>query len=311
MSEILFADDDAAMREMVSDILLNAGHRVRLVENGQAALDEVRRSPPDLVLLDQRMPSLNGLQVCRSLKDDPRLEHLPVILVTAQGRTEDRIEGFDAGANDYLPKPFDARELLARVNALLRITRQGLDRNPTSGLAGGEAVRRHFQRRIEEQRPFSVCYFDLDHFKPFGDRFGFSLGDLVIRDAAQVLAAAAAADDFVGHIGGDDFILMCAAERARGVAVAVQEGFRRRLAERLPPEVVQAGGYESVDREGNPRTFPLTRLTAAIVNLAPSAAISLDALGVRVAEAKQEAKRTEDGIVEMTFPADGGEVDRG
>src|SRR3712207_2211966 len=109
MSVILFADDDLAMRQMVSDLLRAAGHQVRLASDGRTALDEARADPPDLVILDYRMGRPNGLEVCRTIKSTPRLAHLPVLMLTAQGEVEDRIRGFDAGADDYLPKPFDPR----------------------------------------------------------------------------------------------------------------------------------------------------------------------------------------------------------
>src|SRR5690606_38539754 len=108
--------------EMVGDVLRAAGHHVRLASNGRAALRAVEEAPPDLIVLDYRMGPPDGFEVCRALKADPRFEHLPVLILTAEGGVEDRLQGFDSGADDYLPKPFDARELTARVRALLRLT---------------------------------------------------------------------------------------------------------------------------------------------------------------------------------------------
>lgn len=298
MSEIIFADDDAAMREMVGEMLRSAGHRARLMSDPLVALQEIRRSPPDLVILDYRMGPPDGLTICRKIKNDPRLEHLPVLILTAEGRVEDRIQGFDAGADDYLPKPFDARELRARVQALLRLTRQGLDRNPTSGLPGGDAIRRAFENRTALGAPFTVSYLDLDHFKPFGDRFGFALGDRVIQETGQILTEVAGEDTFAGHIGGDDFILIGTPEDARKQVEAARAAFSARLKELLPAQVVAAGRYRATDREGRVREFPLTRLTAAIVHVRPGAVRSLAELGERVAAVKQRAKR-EGGIAEV------------
>src|SRR5690554_924078 len=100
MAKILFADDDGAMREMVAEMLTAAGHTATTVDNGTAALAEVRANPPDLVLLDYRMGRVDGFEVCRQIKEDPRFEHLPVLILTAEGNVEDRIEGFAAGADD-------------------------------------------------------------------------------------------------------------------------------------------------------------------------------------------------------------------
>ncbi len=295
MNEIVFADDDAAMREMVGDVLRSAGYRTRLIANAPAALGEIRQSPPDLVILDYRMGPPDGMTICRRIKSDPRIEHLPVLILTAESGMEDRIQGFDAGANDYLAKPFDARELLARIGALLQLTRQGLDRNPTSGLPGGRAIEREFERRRVIGDPITVSYLDLDYFKPFGDRFGFALGDRVIQEVALLLVQHAAEGAFVGHIGGDDFILVSDRESARPTVETVQTEFPRRLERLLPPEVVQAGRYRGEDREGRLRDFPLTRLAAAVVHLHPHAVGSLAELGERVAEVKRHAKQSRDG----------------
>ena len=300
MTKILFADDDAAMRDMVGEVLRAAGYHARLIADASVALDEILRSPPDFVILDYRMGPPDGLTICRRIKSDPRLEHLPVLILTGEGRLEDRIHGFDAGANDYLAKPFDARELLARIRALLRLTRQGLDRNPTSRLPGGEAIEREFQRRRDAGAPFAVCYLDLDFFKPFADRFGFALGDRVIREVGRVLTEVSDADSFVGHIGGDDFILLGSSDTTRGQAEAARAAFVERIAVMIPPAVAVAGVYHGVDREGRPRQFPVTRLAAAIVHVDPARTASLEELGERVAEAKHLAKRLEEiGIVEV------------
>src|SRR5262249_25461066 len=140
MSQILFAEDDDALRRMTAEVLASAGYRVRAVPNGTEALAEVSRQVPDLVVLDYRMGEPDGFEVGRRIKQDPRTAHVPVLILTAQGRIEDRLGGFDAGADDYLGKPFDVRELLARVSALLRLAARGRDRNPTTGLPGGEAI---------------------------------------------------------------------------------------------------------------------------------------------------------------------------
>ncbi|HEX2202023.1 MAG TPA: response regulator [Longimicrobium sp.] len=300
MSRILFAEDDEALRQMTGDVLRSAGHDVRAVSNGSAALAEVRRDVPDLVVLDYRMGEPDGFQVCRRIKDDPAVAHVPVLILTAQTGIEDRLGGFDAGADDYLAKPFDPRELLARVAALLRQARRGRDRNPTTGLPGGQAIYDELERRRQVGRAFAVCYFDLDHFKPFSDRFGFAVADAAIREAAGAVAEAGhGTGAFVGHVGGDDFVLCCAIPDARRLAEHAQRRFAAALLGHLPADVAAAGTYRGVDRYGEEREFPLTRLSAAIVRIDPARWPSLDRLGEWVAELKHRAKAAEDtGIVE-------------
>ncbi|HEX2093485.1 MAG TPA: response regulator [Longimicrobiaceae bacterium] len=292
MGEILFADDDDAFREMTADVLRAAGYSVRPVRNGTDALTEVRRREPDLLLLDYRMGRPNGLEVCQEVKSDPSLAHLPVLILTGEGRLEDRLAGFDSGADDYLPKPFDPRELVARVRALLRLSKRSLDRNPTSGLPGGEAIHTEILRRRDLGEPFSVCYFDLDNFKPFSDRFGFTVADGTIQEVGRILREFGEHPGvFVGHVGGDDFVLVGTVEEVPQLSIRAQESFRTRLLRLLPAEAVRAGSYTAEDREGRVREFALPRLSAAIARVDPARWTSLDRFGERVAELKGRAKR--------------------
>jgi PleD family two-component response regulator len=301
MASILFAEDDAAMREMVRDTLRSAGHEIRTVADGTAALDRVREAPPDLVLLDYRIGDPDGLEVCRRIKGDPRLEHLPVLILTAESHVEQRIQGFAAGANDYLAKPFDSRELIARVEALLRLSEQGRERNPTSGLPGGTAIERELQRRRELGEPFTLAYLDLDYFKPFNDHFGFATANAVIEDVGELMRERATGDRFAGHVGGDDFVVISGTADARAFTEEIQRAFDERLARRVPAEVTRSGSYRGMLRDGEEATdVPLTRLTAALLHLKPARMPTLAELGKLAADAKRRAKSAEPaGIVEV------------
>ena len=119
MTHILVADDDPDIRKLLVLKLRGAGHTVAEAEDGQAALDSARAAPPALALLDLMMPRRSGLEVCRELKADPDLAHVPVILLTARAQERDRAEGLEAGADAYLSKPFRPRELLAQLEPYL------------------------------------------------------------------------------------------------------------------------------------------------------------------------------------------------
>jgi PleD family two-component response regulator len=301
VSYILYADDHEEMRLMVRDVLGAAGHEVGLVADGGAALAAVREREPDLLVLDVMMPGVNGLEACRTVKSNPFTARIPVLMLTGEGRIESKVEGFDAGADDYLAKPFDSRELKARVNALLRLVRREADRNPTSGLPGGRAIEEEITRRIEAGLAIAVCYLDIDHFKPFADTFGFAVADVVIRGAGaavvQAVATAGDPEDFVGHVGGDDFLIVTEASRAEAVVSECGRGFRDLIERVVGPEVLHRGQFAGLDRDGTPRQFPLAKMSAAVVTVRPGERVSLAHLGEVAADAKRRAKRQGAGTI--------------
>jgi len=224
--------DDHPDNVMVLRARLEArGYTVDSAEDGQAALDRIYASPPDLVLLDVMMPRVDGIEVVRRMKSDRTLPFIPVILQTALDSTEHMVQGLDAGADDYIAKPINFRELEARVRSLLRIQtlqreladreRQLSDANDRlllmsriDGLTG-VANRRYLEERLHElwehaqrlHEPFSLVMCDIDHFKRVNDDFGHQAGDAVLRQFAERLVAATREIDRVGRYGGEEFLL--------------------------------------------------------------------------------------------------------
>ena len=137
MARILVAEDDPKQAELIRRYAVAEGHEVTTVPDGRAAIDEVHRRAPDLLVLDVMMPRLDGLDVCRILRSAPETEALPIIMLTARASEEDLLDGLDLGADDYLTKPYSPRELMARVRALLRRHRAATDA-PRPDLTVGE-----------------------------------------------------------------------------------------------------------------------------------------------------------------------------
>jgi PleD family two-component response regulator len=303
VSYLLLADDNEEMRLMLRDLFRTSGHEVALVEDGPSVLTAIQEREPDLVILDHAMPGMNGFEVCRRVKQNPFTARIPVLMLTAQSTVESKVEGFAAGADDYLAKPFDPRELRARVVALLRLVQRESDRNPTSGLPGGRAIDREITSRIDRRESFAVCYLDLDYFKPFADTFGFAIADEVIRGLGSAIRESAATvggkdgRDFVGHIGGDDFIILTAPGRAEAFVAECTSRCRRVVEQAVGDEAARAGSFTGVDREGQVRRFPLARLSAAVLLVRPDAWVNLAHLGMRAADVKRRAKQRGPGTM--------------
>ncbi|MEO6444921.1 MAG: response regulator [Gemmatimonadaceae bacterium] len=299
MSYLLLADDNEDMRLMLRDLFRTSGHEVSMAADGVEALEAIAEREPDLVILDHSMPRMSGLDVCRQLKTNPFTSRIPVMMLTAQSGVESKVEGFSAGADDYIAKPFDPRELRARVQAMLRLVKREGDRNPTSGLPGGRAIEAEILDRVERGESFAVCYLDLDNFKPFADTFGFAIADEVIRGLGSAIREAVAdiapvdesRPDFVGHIGGDDFIVVTTARRAEPLMQVCAKRCRRVIEVAVGPEAASRGRYAGVDRDGRLREFPLAGASAAVLLVSPGVWVNLAHLGMRAAEVKRRAKQ--------------------
>lgn len=300
MSYILFADDNEDMRQVVRELLESSGHEVALAPDGRGALASLQSREPDLLILDLAMPGMSGLEVCRAVKSNPFTARVPVLMLTGQGNIDSKIQGFDAGADDYLPKPFDPRELRARVGALVRLVRREADRNPTSGLPGGRAIEDEIVRRVEQGSPFAVCYLDLDNFKPFADTFGFAVADEVIRGMGTAVRDAASlggSGDFVGHIGGDDFIVVTMVPSAEAISRDAAARFRQVIGRALGAEALARGTYSGLDRDGRMKEFPLASVSTAVLTVDPTRWVSVAHLGTLAAETKRRAKQQGTGTI--------------
>ena len=217
---ILVADDDPATRQYITNLLRGQGMTVEAVDNGQQAVARVRDQDLDLVLLDIIMPGLDGLDACRLIKGITQDDFLPVVLCTAKSDTDSRVAGLRIGADDYVCKPFDERELLARVNNLLRIKRMHDQITSAKARLATLAVQdeltglynyRYLHTRMSEEfkraeryrEPLACIMTDIDFFKRINDRYGHTTGDAGLREVASRLTKAVREIDVVTRYGGE------------------------------------------------------------------------------------------------------------
>lgn len=263
---ILVADDDPAIVRLVEVNLKLEGFEVITASDGEEALRAVHEQMPALVLLDVMMPKLDGYEVCERLRADGRTRHVNVIMLTAKSLSADKIVGLTSGADDYVLKPFDPMELIARVRSTLRRSTEMRALSPLTGLPGNVAIEEEIRRRFTDGEAIAVCYADLDNFKAYNDCYGFLRGDRAIAYTAEVLreVAESAPDVFVGHIGGDDFVLVAPAEDAEAVCQKTIELFDRGVAGLYEPADAANGYIEVEDRRRERIRYPLLTISLGV-----------------------------------------------
>ncbi|WP_437626281.1 diguanylate cyclase [Sorangium sp. So ce1151] len=224
-ARIVVADDDRLARQMLVSILHKAGFQVEAVDDGQEALELIGRGGVDLALLDIVMPRLTGLEACRLLKSMTSETFLPVVLVTVKTDTASRVEGLKIGADDYVCKPFEEEELLARVAAMLRIKRlhdhvaaqrayleQLSIHDEMTGLYNYRylftRLNEEFKRAERYHEPFACVLVDIDRLKAMNEAGGRTLGDAVIRRVADGIRRSVREVDVVARYGGEEFLIV-------------------------------------------------------------------------------------------------------
>lgn len=243
---VLIAEDDAVSRRMLEGLLVRWGYRVTSASNGKEAMDVLEEADsPRLAILDWMMPGLDGVEICKELRRQAREPYTYVLLLTAKGRKQDLVVGLDAGADDYLSKPFDATELRARLRAGCRIVelqeqlvlarealRAEATHDPLTGLWNRAAILETLQRELSRGRRdgswVAVTMADLDHFKEVNDTYGHLVGDAVLREATRRMHSATRAYDAFGRFGGEEFLIV-APDMDTVAALSQAERLRERV----------------------------------------------------------------------------------
>lgn len=262
--KILVVDDIRLHRDRTSEILARRGYATVQAENGIRALDMVTSESPDLVILDAYMPDVDGLDVVRRLKSDPFTHHIPVLIFTGDSSTQIEIQSLRSGADGFVRKSFDAEELVANVEALLRRNYQF---NPLTKLPAAPYLHRQINSRLAQNQPTAIVYADVDHFRPYNQLYGHAAGDRVLLDVSHLLVETLPARGaFVAHLGGDDFIAVLLPDSAETFAQTIVERFRQ-LRDSFYNEQDLARNQILVEgRRGEPRPVPLMTLSAALVS---------------------------------------------
>jgi two-component system chemotaxis response regulator CheY len=216
--KILIAEDDPISRRVLEVNLLKWGYEVMVASDGVEALEIIQQPESShLIISDWMMPRMDGLALCREIRSMEKSKYIYFIVLTTKGEKKNIIEGLEAGADDFLTKPFNREELKYRIRIgerIINLERRILELANTDALTG-LLNRRAFMERIEveifraqrEKRPLSLVMTDIDHFKRVNDTHGHQAGDLVLQRFARQLTTSTRPYDFVGRYGGEEFVV--------------------------------------------------------------------------------------------------------
>jgi DNA-binding response OmpR family regulator/signal transduction histidine kinase len=304
-SRVLIVDDDPSIRAICAEVLASHGFQVTEAGDCAGARAALGAQRPDLVLLDVQLPDGDGFALLESLAPLRAGQPFGVIFLTARGETADKVRGLRLGADDYITKPFDAQELVARAASVIQRRESALLASPMTRLPGGRVIDAEVGLRLDARIPFALSYVDLDNLKAYNDTYGYAKADGVLLQLAGILREAVAGfggdGAFLGHVGGDDFVLLTAPDRAQAVCGEAIAAFDRVIPLYYDRTDRERGYIEATDRFGAQRQFPLLSLSAVTVFASPGRFTGHAELARVAAALKQQAKKVV-GSIHLSEP---------
>ncbi len=295
---VLVVDDDEKGLAISREVLESIGYQVRTASSLQEARGALREWRPDVLLLDVQLPDGDGFHFLEEIQAERASGHMGVVFLSGRAETSSKVRALKLGADDYLIKPFDALELGARVESVLRRREQELGASPTTQLPGSGAIEREVQRRLSERQPFAFCYLDLDNFKAYNDFYGFAKADGVVRQTGdllrEVLAQEGLAGDFLGHVAGDDFVFVTSPDSVDRMCKRAIESFDRIIPLYYDKQDRERGYIEADDRYGARRRFPI--MSVSVVAVMSDGTADHAELARRAADMKKRAKSVQGSI---------------
>ncbi|MEP0803855.1 MAG: response regulator [Chloroflexota bacterium] len=230
--KILIVEDDPDVAEMLNAYFRVQGYDVFTVNWGEDGVRAGQSVSPDIIILDIRLPDIDGFEVARRLRSDRRTREIPIIFLTEKRERVDRLQGFEVGADDYITKPFDVQELRLRVRNALKRVSQGSLTNPVSGLPEGPLVDERLSEAIHKSG-WALLHISINHLDAFREAYGFVASDDVLRAISlmihNTIKETSTSDDFLGHLSPTDFIVVMPPD----AMTAFREKIRSRLEQSL------------------------------------------------------------------------------
>lgn len=301
--KVLLVEDTQTLLQMVSMTLEERGYTVIQASDGITALEMLAEHAPEAIVLDINLPDIDGFELCKRIKSEPRSRNIPVLMMTAMGKSGFEVMSIEAGADDFIPKPIDPMVLDARIQMVVRRMRRERFANALTGLPANALTEERLNFQIARGKPFALSFIDIDGLRAYNQRYGHDRGDLVIRHLANLTLEAlrfnGTAEPFVGHLGGDDFVFVSDPDVSERIGDSIVRGFELSVLDFYDDEDRAHGGFTLKNRRGDmERHGPLT-VSIAVVNVTdvmPSSVVALMDVG---AELLRYAKQLGGGTVVM------------
>jgi len=294
-SRLLVVEDDIDIGNMLKIYFSGMDFDVDVAVRGLDALEKTKQVLPHLIVLDIMLPDIDGFEVCRNLRTNMRTSHIPVIFLTQKDERSDKLQGLEQGADDYITKPFDIEELKLRVQGAIRRAEQQSLTDPRSGLPAGRLIEDQL-RRIIREKGWALLDAKVNNFEPFKDVYGFVASDDLLRFAAmligEVVDEMGTNTDFIGHAGGDNFIIITTEEKVAGVKARFKERFAQEVQSHYNFMDRQQGFIQAPTADGGTTKVPFMTMSVGMVSPSENSFADIREITELAAEARRQDSAT-------------------
>jgi CheY-like chemotaxis protein len=259
---ILFIDDEPEILKAVKFYLEDEDFEVHVAEEGNKALQLAESIHPDLIILDVMMPVMDGIQVCRQLRSRTRTRLIPIIFLTAREAIEDKIKGFEAGGVDYITKPFNNQELMARIKAQIARSKEEISSHPVTSLPGALALEKEVTRRLHEGEIFTAIFGGIENFRGYQEAYGMSRSERLLLFTARIMEDAIGGnpDRFLGQPAYEEFLLICEPGKGAELGQRIVQDFEEQKKDQYLEQHRQCGELTYYDYRGQMIHCPFVNL---------------------------------------------------
>ncbi|MCP4652154.1 MAG: response regulator [Candidatus Omnitrophica bacterium] len=263
-SKILLATEDLKLQDFITLILMGEGYNIKAFFNQDDLSQELKKEPVDLIIIDFLSPKINGLEFCKTIRENFTSKYTPVLLIVPEETPLLKTKAIFTGANDFIEKPFSSEELLARTKASLLRAQRYQDTNPLTKLPGMSTTVKELNIRIESKEQFGAAYCDLGSLRRYNERYGFKQGDQLLKYIAKLLTHSLKSlgnpSDFLAHIGSDDFFFITCADGIEPICKKIINDFEQTITDFYNDEDKKQGYAIIKNRKGEVSKIPLLRM---------------------------------------------------